>query len=151
MGVVAAWHGEDGWGVIESMDTATGCWVHFGNIWTLNIRLSAVGNRSRSTDKPRTSKLARPSTLTGCRRDRMVTHSEPLTFARVGSRHGELWSSGSRASGFHGRSIASANSATAAFGLKRPVSANSRMCTRRCSAMMRVDLQQRLTGRTAID
>ncbi|AHD24219.1 hypothetical protein Y013_26490 (plasmid) [Rhodococcus pyridinivorans SB3094] len=35
-GVVAIWHGEEGWGVIESADTPTGCWVHFSNIWTLN-------------------------------------------------------------------------------------------------------------------
>lgn len=34
-GVVAVWHGEEGWGVIESSDTPTGCWVHFSNIWTL--------------------------------------------------------------------------------------------------------------------
>lgn len=36
MGVVAIWHGEEGWGVIESSDTPTGCWVHFSNLWTLH-------------------------------------------------------------------------------------------------------------------
>ena len=36
VGVVAVWHGAEGWGVIELSDTPTGCWVHFSNIWTLN-------------------------------------------------------------------------------------------------------------------
>lgn len=35
IGVVSVWHGAEGWGVIESVDTPTGCWVHFSNIWAL--------------------------------------------------------------------------------------------------------------------
>lgn len=32
---MAVWNGEEGWGVVESSDTPTGCWVHYSNIWTL--------------------------------------------------------------------------------------------------------------------
>jgi CspA family cold shock protein len=29
VGVVRVWHGDDGWGVVDSPQTPGGCWVHF--------------------------------------------------------------------------------------------------------------------------
>lgn len=31
-GTVALWNGDDGWGVMSSVDTPGGCWVHFSHI-----------------------------------------------------------------------------------------------------------------------
>jgi cold shock protein len=30
--VVREWHGEEGWGVLDSPETPGGCWAHFGSI-----------------------------------------------------------------------------------------------------------------------
>lgn len=32
-GTVSIWHGEEGWGVIESADTPGGCWAFYSHIW----------------------------------------------------------------------------------------------------------------------
>lgn len=32
IGTVRVWHGEEGWGVIDSADTPGGCWTHFGHV-----------------------------------------------------------------------------------------------------------------------
>ena len=31
-GIVREWHGDEGWGVIDSDATPGGCWVHFGSV-----------------------------------------------------------------------------------------------------------------------
>jgi CspA family cold shock protein len=31
-GVVRFWKGEDGWGAIDCVETAGGCWVHFSEV-----------------------------------------------------------------------------------------------------------------------
>ena len=31
-GTVRVWHGEQGWGVIDSQDTPGGCWAHFSSV-----------------------------------------------------------------------------------------------------------------------
>ncbi|WP_338886646.1 hypothetical protein [Rhodococcus sovatensis] len=36
-GVVAVWHFEDGWGVVESADTPGGCWVHLSMLWAITL------------------------------------------------------------------------------------------------------------------
>lgn len=54
VGVVTIWHGEIGWGVIESADTPTGCWVHFSNIWVLRhpplSRGESISQQGQSAD-----------------------------------------------------------------------------------------------------
>jgi CspA family cold shock protein len=35
---VREWHGEEGWGVLDSPDTPGGCWAHFSHIEMLGYR-----------------------------------------------------------------------------------------------------------------
>ncbi|MFJ7077926.1 cold shock domain-containing protein [Streptomyces sp. NPDC098781] len=32
IGILREWHGDEGWGVIESDTTPGGCWAHFGSV-----------------------------------------------------------------------------------------------------------------------
>lgn len=33
VGTVTQWHNDKGWGVIDSPDTAGGCWFHYSHLW----------------------------------------------------------------------------------------------------------------------
>jgi CspA family cold shock protein len=43
IGTVREWHGELGWGVLDSPDTSGGCWAHWGNIDGTGFRALTVG------------------------------------------------------------------------------------------------------------
>lgn len=40
---VREWHGELGWGVLDSPETPGGCWAHFSNIEGTGYRALTVG------------------------------------------------------------------------------------------------------------
>ena len=42
-GTVREWHGELGWGVLDSPDTPGGCWAHFSHIDGTGFRTLTVG------------------------------------------------------------------------------------------------------------
>lgn len=42
-GIVREWHGELGWGVLDSPDTPGGCWAHWSNIDGTGFRALTVG------------------------------------------------------------------------------------------------------------
>ncbi|OFE17945.1 hypothetical protein BA895_13485 [Humibacillus sp. DSM 29435] len=44
-GIVRQWHDDQGWGVIDSLDTPGGCWAHFSSVETLGYRRLPVGQR----------------------------------------------------------------------------------------------------------
>ena len=43
MGTVRVWHREKGWGVIDSLDTWGGCWVHFSQLWRDDVAAAGPG------------------------------------------------------------------------------------------------------------
>ena len=42
-GVVREWHPDQGWGVIDSAETAGGCWAHFSHLAVPGYRELATG------------------------------------------------------------------------------------------------------------
>ena len=36
-GTVDQWNAEEGWGVIVSAETPSGCWFHFSNLWRSDV------------------------------------------------------------------------------------------------------------------
>jgi len=42
-GVVRAWNADEGWGVVDSVETPGGCWVHFSNVDVTGFRSLHVG------------------------------------------------------------------------------------------------------------
>ena len=46
-GIVREWHDDDGWGVLDSAQTAGGCWVHFSQIDVRGLRVLEVGQQAR--------------------------------------------------------------------------------------------------------
>lgn len=42
-GVVREWHGDEGWGVIDSAETPGGCWAHFAQIEMAGYRTLEAG------------------------------------------------------------------------------------------------------------
>jgi len=42
-GTVRVWHGELGWGVLDSLETPGGCWAHWSNIDKTQLRVREAG------------------------------------------------------------------------------------------------------------
>ena len=42
-GIVREWHGDEGWGVIDSGATPGGCWAHFGSVRMAGYRALDAG------------------------------------------------------------------------------------------------------------
>ena len=42
-GIVRIWHGEEGWGVVDSVATPGGCWIHFSHLATPGYRALQTG------------------------------------------------------------------------------------------------------------
>ncbi|MFB9315057.1 cold-shock protein [Nocardioides plantarum] len=45
VGVVGTWHGDEGWGVIDSPATPGGCWTHFSAVLGEGYRTLSPGQR----------------------------------------------------------------------------------------------------------
>lgn len=45
MGIVREWHGEEGWGVIDSVDTPGGCWTHQSHLDMEGFRVLHPGQQ----------------------------------------------------------------------------------------------------------
>ncbi len=44
---VREWHDEEGWGVLDSAETPSGCWAHYSCLEMDGFRALAVGQRVR--------------------------------------------------------------------------------------------------------
>ena len=42
-GIVRVWHGDEGWGVIDSPETPDGCWAHFSSVLVPRYRALQAG------------------------------------------------------------------------------------------------------------
>ncbi|OZF06682.1 hypothetical protein CH300_07735 [Rhodococcus sp. 15-1154-1] len=36
-GVIRKWYADEGWGVLDSLDTPGGCWVHVSMLWAITL------------------------------------------------------------------------------------------------------------------
>ena len=45
VGVVRAWHDDEGWGVLDSDETPGGCWAHFSSLSMSGYRRASTGDR----------------------------------------------------------------------------------------------------------
>ena len=45
VGTVRIWHGDGGWGVIDSDETPGGCWTHFSHVFTRGYRSLRPGQQ----------------------------------------------------------------------------------------------------------
>lgn len=43
MGTVRDWHGDEGWGILDSDETPGGCWVHFSHLTMPGYRTLQAG------------------------------------------------------------------------------------------------------------
>ncbi|WP_449374392.1 cold-shock protein [Arthrobacter psychrolactophilus] len=43
MGIVRIWHGDEGWGIVDSQDTPGGCWAHFSHVAMPGYRALQAG------------------------------------------------------------------------------------------------------------
>ena len=48
-GVVAVWHDEEGWGVLDAPETPGGCWAHFSNLSGDGFRCATAGTEASFT------------------------------------------------------------------------------------------------------
>ena len=51
-GRVDLWNAEEGWGVIVSAETPSGCWFHFSNLWSSEMPKLRAGQQA-SISPPR--------------------------------------------------------------------------------------------------
>jgi cold shock protein len=51
VGTVRVWHCEEGWGVIDSLDTPGGCWAHVSHLWCVGTPEPGPGEVVRVSSK----------------------------------------------------------------------------------------------------